>query len=97
MRGVHSLPRRRSSDLGVARGDAERVGTVAQVAVSLRRAAARGRCTVELALEARPILARERERGRLVVGSEEHTSELQSLTNNVCRRLLATTTREVDC
>src|SRR5688500_19560670 len=88
-RALHSFPTRRSSDLGAARRrDADRAALAGGVVAALRRAH-------DLAV------ARDRELhvGRLVEAerSEEHTSELQSPCNLVCRLLLEKKKKGVTC
>src|SRR5690242_21408252 len=74
---LHSFPTRRSSDL-TARGPR-----------AARRRVGRGRGrAAAAACEAAAALARAALRGRRAPRSEEHTSELQSHVNLVCRLLL---------
>src|SRR5438093_2421291 len=81
-RDLHSFPTRRSSDL--ARGAPDLV----------RRQLARSGthhddvADVQRASQSQGLVRESRELARRPVRSEEHTSELQSLTNLVCRLLL---------
>src|SRR5438093_7868179 len=96
-RDLHSFPTRRSSDLGV-RNDLDEPAAVVQAAeVGQRvREAEVGehprRSSREQDVPDEPDHVREQDRvpeaDERVIRSEEHTSELQSLTNLVCRLLL---------
>src|SRR5690606_41082226 len=94
----HSFPTRRSSDLRVGitqvsisdieRGKTESTGYIAQIAAAcgvspLWLADGRGSTLGETNVEPGPDV-----RGQLPLRSEEHTSELQSRENLVCRLLL---------
>src|SRR5262249_56720500 len=98
LRPLHSLPTRRSSDLDAAlaarRGanarSGHRIGEIERLVIGGDRAADRQEAREVYAL--RVALAGEREEHRarivaVVIRSEEHTSELQSLTKLVCRLL----------
>src|SRR5688500_19897384 len=92
MRTLLSFPTRRSSDLdGLRRGDDQRVRLRAGGREDRRRGGA----------EARAVPARHRRRAaahRLAPArSEEHTSELQSPCNLVCRLLLEKKNMEMMC
>src|SRR5438477_12616117 len=71
-RDLHSFPTRRSSDLGISRG------------VIPRRSGVKLRAE-KFQVSTRPSVRRA---GSFSVRSEEHTSELQSHVNLVCRLLL---------
>src|SRR5438093_3477116 len=90
---LHSFPTRRSSDLS---------GNVTVIrSVSSRPAALRRSLSARIRSSTRPDSGTQRpaQGGRPGARSEEHTSELQSLTNLVCRLLLEKkkTTKHCTC
>src|SRR5437016_2106091 len=104
-RDPHSFPTRRSSDLQVHRHlgadlgwDQVKAGGAIDHVLDQLPANAQSHGPALLAAEALHPLADivgQGDAGHLVVRSEEHTSELQSLTNLVCRLLLASPTTEI--
>src|SRR5262249_58621712 len=93
-RDLHSFPTRRSSDLRVIAEWLDQAGVVGRgfVDSSEYEAGVRSDCAIDLTREQGLLpnagAGRGRFHGEDVIRSEEHTSELQSLTNLVCRLLL---------
>src|SRR5262249_62038455 len=89
-RALHSFPTRRSSDLPAGRLPEHALDARAVPAPPAHHLARAQRPARELLAETRERPARRAARGLDAGRSEEHTSELQSLTNLVCRLLLET-------
>src|SRR5262249_61712632 len=93
-RDLHSFPTRRSSDLAAVTRHAGRLSNRRDLSDVPRAGAAGGGHLVgsilrrRLGVAQRGWLAVRARDGALFGRSEEHTSELQSLTNLVCRLLL---------
>src|SRR5690606_41063942 len=86
-----SFPTRRSSDLRAAAAPEDEPGTPPVAACARRGAQLRARVQPRTSPEAHPgerIAGGARDRPRAAERSEEHTSELQSRENLVCRLML---------
>src|SRR5262249_62193339 len=88
-----SFPTRRSSDLFSAFNGSTRIAlragmNEASIPTPARRIATRARVKGSLGLTSTSRLEIPRVAAKVITRSEEHTSELQSLTNLVCRLLL---------